>query len=209
MLQFKVWFRFEPLTHCLNSELDFWFGSAILLNFELNFGFSSGWFRFKPKFRTKLWHHYSCSFTFYGPRVNEIHDANNAAATVKKEVARPASCSCRRYVFHLMYDIFPVEFWLQTAVRWWQRSQLPKCGTQQAFLCRSVQLPYRETHSRLWLSIMQLHSQQAQGGSATGWGGGGSEVHLGRGGCCMDFPVLYVIVLCDSLRIVQYRKDLI
>jgi len=54
MLRFKVRFRFEPLPHCLNSELDFCFGSAILLNFEPNFGFSSGWFRFEPKFRTEL-----------------------------------------------------------------------------------------------------------------------------------------------------------
>ena len=57
-LQFKVQFRFEPFPYCLNSELDFWFSSAILLNFEPNFGFSSGWFRFEPKFKTKLWHHY-------------------------------------------------------------------------------------------------------------------------------------------------------
>jgi hypothetical protein len=50
--------RFEPHWQLLNLELDLWFGSAIFENSELNFGFSSGWFRFEPKFRTELIHHY-------------------------------------------------------------------------------------------------------------------------------------------------------
>jgi hypothetical protein len=64
-------------------------------------------------------------------RANEIHDANNAAATVKEQIARPASCSRRRYVFHLMYDVLPVEFWCR-----------PQPVSGNAVNCQSV-VPYK------------------------------------------------------------------
>jgi len=49
---------FEPLDCLLNPEPDHQFGSAIFKNLELNFRFSSWWFRFELKFGTGLFHHY-------------------------------------------------------------------------------------------------------------------------------------------------------
>src|ERR1700678_29525 len=57
----KYMVRFMVLTilNSPNPELNLRFGSGILVNCELNLWFGSGWFRFEPKFRTELFHHYS------------------------------------------------------------------------------------------------------------------------------------------------------
>ena len=59
---------FEPWPQLSNPEPDLRFGSAIFENPELNFRFGSGRFRFEPKFRTELVHHYILSKSqFYEP----------------------------------------------------------------------------------------------------------------------------------------------
>ena len=53
-------------------------------------------------------------------RTNKIHNADNTAAKEEKSDAHLASCPPHRYVFHLIYYILSIEFWLQgfTASQW-------------------------------------------------------------------------------------------
>src|SRR5271168_5355915 len=58
--KYMVRFMVRTILNSLNPELNLRFGSGILVNSELNLWFGSGWFRFKPKFRTELFHHHQC-----------------------------------------------------------------------------------------------------------------------------------------------------
>jgi hypothetical protein len=56
--KYMVRFMVRTILNSPNPELNLRFGSGILVNCELNLWFGSGWFRFEPKFRTELFHHY-------------------------------------------------------------------------------------------------------------------------------------------------------
>src|SRR5271168_3389954 len=56
--KYMVRFMVRTILNSPNPELNLRFGSAFLVNCELNLWFGSGWFGFEPKFRTELFHHY-------------------------------------------------------------------------------------------------------------------------------------------------------